>query len=168
VSQVVNSLAIASGTEPLSVEGSPTAEQVPDVCSCIALRQATRHVTRLYDDLLAPIGLGINQYSILSRLDRLGPKALQELAELLVMDRSTLGHLLRPLETRKLVKIKPSPHDRRVRVISLTDSGVALIKRARPLWAKAERRFEAAFGAENADKLRTVLRQVTLVEFDHG
>jgi DNA-binding MarR family transcriptional regulator len=158
---------MSSSAETLSGDASPIAEPVPDVCSCIALRQATRHVTRLYDDLLAPIGLGINQYSILSRLDRLGPKALQELAELLVMDRSTLGHLLRPLETRKLVKIKPSPHDRRVRVISLTDSGVALIKRARPLWAKAERRFEVAFGVENADKLRAVLKQVIMVEFEY-
>jgi DNA-binding MarR family transcriptional regulator len=162
---MVNSLAMGSTAE--TPREGRSAEPVPDVCSCIALRQATRHVTRLYDDLLAPIGLGINQYSILSRLDRLGPKALQELAELLVMDRSTLGHLLRPLETRKLVKIKPSPHDRRVRVISLTDSGVALIKRARPLWAKAERRFETAFGAENADKLRAVLKQVIMVEFEH-
>jgi len=28
------------------------------------------------------------------------------------MDRSTLGHLLRPLETRRLVKISPSKDDR--------------------------------------------------------
>lgn len=32
-------------------------------CNCSALRQAARHVTRLYDGELAPLGLGLNQYS---------------------------------------------------------------------------------------------------------
>ena len=70
----------------------------PEVCNCAALRQAARRVTKLYDDALAPIGLGANQFSILARLSLVGPRTIQDLARLLVMDRSTLGHLLRPLE----------------------------------------------------------------------
>jgi DNA-binding MarR family transcriptional regulator len=140
-------------------------DATPEICSCSALRQAARHVTRLYDDSLAPVGLGLNQYSILSKLARSGPKILQDLATLLVMDRSTLGHLLRPLEARGLVKINPSKDDRRQRIISLTAAGTALINKAKPLWAKAERRFERIFGAGNARDLRTVLKQVATTEF---
>src|SRR6267143_6983354 len=83
-----------------------------EICNCAALRQAARRVTRLYDEVLAPIGLGVNQYSILARLNRVGPSTIQELARLLVMDRSTLGHLLRPLEKRGLVTLKISDQDR--------------------------------------------------------
>ncbi len=78
----------------------------PEVCNCAALRQAARRVTRLYDEALAPTGLGANQYSILVRLSG-GPSTIQELAQRLVMDRSTLGHLLRPLEKRGLVRTQP-------------------------------------------------------------
>jgi len=73
-------------------------ELEPEVCNCAALRQAARRVTKLYDDALAPTRLGVNQYSILSRLSHVGPSTIQALAQLLVMDRSTLGHLLRPLD----------------------------------------------------------------------
>ncbi len=141
---------------------------VPEICSCAALRQAARHVTRLYDDALAPAGLGLNQFSILAKLGRSGPSSLQELAALLVMDRSTLGHLLRPLAARRLVKIGASREDRRQRVLSLTPAGSTLVAKARPLWAQAERRFERVIGADDARSLRAVLKQVATAPFLHA
>jgi DNA-binding MarR family transcriptional regulator len=139
---------------------------VPESCSCSALRQASRHVTRLYDEALAPTGLGINQYAILSKLDRFGAQTLQALAERLVMDRSTLGHLLRPLETRGLATIRVGEKDRRHRLIALTPAGTALMVDARKLWIEAERRFQAAFGPGESLTLRTALKQVTTIAFD--
>jgi DNA-binding MarR family transcriptional regulator len=143
-------------------------DATPEICSCSALRQAARHVTRFYDEALGPAGLGLNQYSILSKLSRFGPKAVQDLAQLLVMDRSTLGHLLRPLEARGLVEMGVSNADKRQRVIALTASGIALLDEAKPLWAKAEKRFEGIYGAENASALRVALKQVTMIEFGHA
>jgi len=141
---------------------------LPEVCSCSALRQAARHVTRLYDGALAPAGLGLNQYSILAKLDRHGPRSLQDLAALLVMDRSTLGHLLRPLTTRRLVKISRSEDDGRQRIIALTPAGASLLQAAKPLWAKAERQFQHAFGADAALDLRVTLKRVTTTELGHA
>lgn len=133
----------------------------PEICSCSALRQAARHVTRFYDDILAASGLSLNQYAILAKLDRFGASTLQDLANLLVMDRSTLGHLLQPLEKRRLVAISVGETDRRARVIALTSAGTALFEQAKPLWARAERLFEQAFGADETLRLRTMLKQVT-------
>jgi len=140
----------------------------PETCSCSALRQASRHVTRLYDEALAPAGLGINQYAILSKLGRFGPQTLQSLAERLVMDRSTLGHLLRPLEARGLAASRAGELDRRQRLIALTPAGAALMAQARTLWQEAERRFQTAFGADESLALRTALKQVTTIAFDHA
>ncbi len=134
-------------------------------CSCSALRQASRHLTKLYDHALAPIGLSLNQYAILSRLERLGPKTLQELADTLVMDRSTLGHLLRPLDERGLLSISPSAEDRRQRIIALTEAGTALVLAARPLWAEAEQQFQRLYGVDQARDLRSALKQVTRTTF---
>lgn len=137
----------------------------PEICNCTALRQAARRVTKIYDDALAPIGLGVNQFSILARLNLAGPSTIQDLARLLVMDRSTLGHLLRPLEKRGFVKLDVSEQDRRSRTIALTPAGKAIIARARPRWNAAQRRFESAFGEEAALELRAVLKEIATAEF---
>ena len=140
-------------------------EIVPETCTCSALRQATRHLTRLYDDALATLGLGINQYSILSKLERHGPQTLNGLAERLVMDRSTLGRLLRPLEERGLVTVCIAETDRRHRCITLTDAGAALMREARPLWLIAENAFQSAFGTDPALDLRVALKRATTISF---
>ena len=137
----------------------------PEVCNCSALRQAARRVTRLYDDALAPTGLGVNQYSILARLGRVGPSRLQDLARLLVMDRSTLGHLLRPLEKRGFVRLRVSEQDGRSRVTELLPAGRAALAKGRPLWAQAQRRFASAFGEEGALDLRTILKTIAMADF---
>jgi DNA-binding MarR family transcriptional regulator len=137
----------------------------PEICNCGALRQAARRVTKLYDDALAPIGLGVNQFSILARLSLVGPSTIQDLARLLVMDRSTLGHLLRPLEKRGFVKLVVSEQDRRSRMVTLTSAGKAAVGKGRPRWAAAQRRFESIFGKEAALELRAVLKEVATAEF---
>jgi DNA-binding MarR family transcriptional regulator len=140
-------------------------EVEPEVCTCLALRQAARRVTRLYDDALAPMGLGVNQYSILARLGRVGPSRIQDLARLLVMDRSTLGHLLRPLEKRGLVRLKVSEQDGRSRVAALTPAGRAALAKGHPLWAQAQRRFASVFGEKSALDLRAILKKVAMADF---
>jgi DNA-binding MarR family transcriptional regulator len=137
----------------------------PETCNCAALRQAARRVTRLYDEALTPVGIGVNQFSILSRIARIGPSSVQELAQTLVMDRSTLGHLLRPLEERGLVKLSVSPEDRRGRVVMLTAAGKALLSQAHPLWERAQRRFKASFGRDPAARLRQTLKRIATSDF---
>ncbi len=70
----------------------------PEVCNCLALRQAARHVTQFYDQHLASSGLRTTQYSILVKLRLEGPMTINALAKRLVMDRTTLGRNILPLE----------------------------------------------------------------------
>lgn len=140
----------------------------PESCSCVALRQAARHLTRLYDEALAPAGIGVNQYSITATLERHGPQHLQALADRLTMDRSTLGHLLKPLTARAWVEVGVASTDRRHRLIALTSEGKAINARARPLWAEVEQRFARAFGAEEAVALRQTLKHVALIDLAGG
>ena len=43
----------------------------PEECNCFVVRSAARHVTQLYDQLLAPVELHVTQFSILAKLKRL-------------------------------------------------------------------------------------------------
>jgi hypothetical protein len=63
----------------------------PEDCNCFAVRSAARHVTQLYDQLLAPVGLRITQFSILAKLKRRGPLTINALGDDILMDRTTLG-----------------------------------------------------------------------------
>lgn len=123
------------------------------------MRQAARQITQFYDTALAECGLRITQYSVLAVLDRLGPSTVQEVADEMVMDRSTLGHNLRPLEREGLVVLGVDEQDRRTRRLQLTSKGRRRLAAARPLWKKAQQRFESRFGSDGAG-LRRLLRRV--------
>jgi DNA-binding MarR family transcriptional regulator len=73
-------------------------------CNCFAVRAAARHVTQFYDQVLAPAGLRVTQFSILARLKRLGPLTINTLARDMVMDRTTLGRNILPLERDGLIR----------------------------------------------------------------
>ena len=47
-------------------------EAKPELCNCLAMRQAARHVTQFYDAFLLAAGLRTTQFSILAKLRRVG------------------------------------------------------------------------------------------------
>ncbi len=138
----------------------------PDLCNCLAIRKAARHVTSFYDARLAPSGLTTPQFSVLARLRARGPSTINELAEDLVMDRTTLGRNLRPLERDGLLAIATDPADRRRRALTLTEEGETRLAAARPLWVAAQRDFADRFGAEAAVALRTTLAALVATDLD--
>jgi DNA-binding MarR family transcriptional regulator len=106
------------------------------------------------------VGIKSTQFSILSEVDHgsvSGPVTMCELATAMVMDRSTLGHNLKPLERDQLIVLRLSAEDRRKRHVELTKKGRSMLMKARRLWRHAEGRFETIFGKEPAAELRAVL-----------
>jgi len=134
-----------------------------NACTCGSLRKASRRISQFYDTALAPVGIKSTQYSILSEVDRgslEGPVTMCELATAMVMDRSTLGHNLKPLERDDLVVLRLSADDRRKRYVELTKKGRSILQRSRRLWRHAEGRFEKIFGKQPAAELRAVLLSI--------
>ena len=130
-------------------------------CSCSALRMAARRVSQAYDAALAPEGLTVSQFALLSTLanqaEGVAPPTVCALADALALDRTTLGHNLRPLERDGFVLVEPDACDRRVRRIRLTAAGHAKRNRCLPLWRATQDRFDTAFGLARADALRADL-----------
>jgi DNA-binding MarR family transcriptional regulator len=144
----------------------PADAALPSDCNCLAVRSAARHVSQFYDQVLAPSGLRTTQFSILAKLARLGALTINGLAADMVMDRTTLGRNVLPLQRDGLVKIAPDPADRRAKRLHLTRRGEKRLAAARTAWAAAQDGFEIAFGPTRSAELRAMLRAVVATEFD--
>jgi DNA-binding MarR family transcriptional regulator len=131
-------------------------------CNCSALRKASRRLSQLYDAALAPSGLRVTQFGVLVEIERCGktPPTIRELAETLVMDQSTLGQNLRPLDREGLVTLEADANDGRRRRVKLTRAGRSRLEAARPLWREVQARFEQRFGEQPARELRVTLMNI--------
>jgi DNA-binding MarR family transcriptional regulator len=136
----------------------------PEDCNCLAVRQAARHITQFYDQLLAPSGVRTTQFSILAKLRRLGPMTINALAAEMVMDRTTLGRNILPLERDGLVAVEQGSRDRRSKELRLTKAGEARFRAGMKGWLEAQRQFEKAFGAERTADMRALLHAVAATD----
>jgi DNA-binding MarR family transcriptional regulator len=137
----------------------------PEECNCFAVRAAARHMSQSYDQFLASTGLRTTQFSILARLKRKGPLTINTLAEDMVMDRTTLGRNILPLQRDGLIRIEPAASDRRAKMLHLTKAGEKRLQAALKGWSQAQARFETVFGVERAVDLRILLRAAAASEF---
>ena len=137
-------------------------------CNCLALRQAARRLTQFYDRCLAPTGLRTTQFSILAKLHWLGPMTINALARELVMDRTTLGRNMLPLEREGLIAIEDSAVDRRSKELRLTRKGGERLRAGLKPWREAQTQFTKIFGEERAANLRRELHALASSELASG
>ena len=114
----------------------------PTPCLCNALRQASRAVSRLYDEELRGAGLRTTQYSLLGHLSHAGEVRQRDLGGMTSLDETTLTRNLRPLIDSGWVAIG-SGEDRREKLVRLTKAGAAKLRNARPAWARAQKRMRS-------------------------
>jgi DNA-binding MarR family transcriptional regulator len=134
--------------EPPKVAASP--------CLCNALRQASRAVSRLYDDELRSLGLRTTQYSLLRHLRHAGAVRQRDLGGLTSLDETTLTRNLRPLIDAGWVAVGAGA-DRREKLVRLTEAGVAKLRQARPAWDRAQERLRSLLPDAAWSELLTVL-----------
>jgi DNA-binding MarR family transcriptional regulator len=136
----------------------------PEDCNCLAARQAARHITQFYDHFLASSGLRTTQFSILAKLRRLGSMTINTLAAEMVMDRTTLGRNILPLERDGLIAIEQGSRDRRSKELRVTAAGEARFQAGMKGWVQAQRQFEKAFGAKRTTDMRALLQAVAATD----
>jgi DNA-binding MarR family transcriptional regulator len=131
-------------------------------CIVAAMRAATRRLTQLYDEAMAPTGLRITQFHILSELNRRSadPPTVGELAEILIMERSALGQTLRLLARDGFIDLGEDERDGRRRPVKLTRKGKDKVASGRRHWAGAHEKFGQFFGDRQLVRLRETLRGI--------
>jgi DNA-binding MarR family transcriptional regulator len=150
----------ATSTQAITLSVPPAGR-----CNGTAIRRAMRRVSQIYDEALAPCGLRSTQKSVLDSIARAGRPTMGELAASLVLDRSALAHNIKPLEREGLVEVVAAEHDKRTRLVALTEAGRAKLAQSVPLWEKAQHRFERVFGEEKAREFRATLDYIASPDF---
>jgi DNA-binding MarR family transcriptional regulator len=139
----------AKNTQPLSTP-----------CLCLALRRASRAVSRIYDEEMRCVGLRTTQFSILRLLRDAGEVRQCDLGEVTVHEQTTLTRNLRPLMEAGWVAVRPG-EDRREKWLKITRKGLAKLEEADPQWARAQERMKSLLPESVWQNLMTVLPDVT-------
>ncbi|WP_370152665.1 MarR family winged helix-turn-helix transcriptional regulator [Ferrovibrio sp.] len=93
---------------------------------CFALYAASNAMTRLYRDLLEPLGLTYPQYLAMLVLWEQAPLNVKTLGERLQLDSGTLTPMLKRMEQAGLVTRRRDPADERQLQVALTPAGAAM------------------------------------------
>lgn len=143
-----------------SVPTTAECEEMAVNCVSHNLRRASRAMTQLYDAYFDEIGLKATQYTVLSALawseDK--PLPIGELAEILVLDQSSLSRNLAVLERLELITLEPSKVDRRERIVHLTKDGRTMVARGFPIWKKVQAVVSAAVEGGIEEQMRSLRR----------
>lgn len=125
-------------------------------CCCFNLRKITRSVTQYFDRHLDPSGIRATQFTLLIALSSTNAKTLTEIAEGLVMDRTTLTRNLKPLEKLGFISTVQTV-DKRSKAYILTEKGREVLAKAVPLWREAQQHVVSNFGDERYQNILTEL-----------
>jgi DNA-binding MarR family transcriptional regulator len=82
------------------------------------------------------------------------------LSAVIAFDRSTLGNVIERLEAKKLIERKPSAGDKRVKLLTLTKAGAALLRDIAPAVAQAQVRMLQPLKASDRKALMALMSQL--------
>jgi len=137
--------------------------KVSATCLGMHVRLASRVLTQVYDAAFRSVGLVLNQFTLLVAIHQLEPTPIKSLAQELSTDQTTLTRNLKLLENNGLLKIVPG-EDRRIKLVSLTDEGRAILAQAIPLWEQAQTKIMQHFSEQKGQTLLALLSEVKEVK----
>jgi len=132
-------------------------------CYNLAMRQADRVLTGVYNAYLSDIGLKITQFSVLRSLYYLKTCSQKELEKVLLLEQATLTRNLQPLLRNGWVKREPCVDDGRIWLISLTDDGLSLFKQAEKSWQAAQKKIEGVLGQDILMQLMDASKKIVSI-----
>ncbi|MGI4832453.1 MAG: MarR family winged helix-turn-helix transcriptional regulator [Janthinobacterium lividum] len=108
---------------------------------CFPVYALSRLVTKVYQPLLAPLGLTYPQYLVMLLLWEHRELAVKDIGQKLLLDTGTLTPLLKLLEQRQLLSRRRDPRDERSVLIALRPAGAALHEQARQIPTQLGERY---------------------------
>ena len=134
----------------------------------IALLRARETVMEPIREMQASSGINEQKWRVLRILEEQGPMELSHLARDACLLLSSLTRMIRPMEDEGLVTRSTPPDDRRKSVLTVTETGVALIKAHAPTSAGILQRIEAAYGKDRLETLLDLLEDLQKIDLPRG
>ncbi len=128
-------------------------------CICFNVRRASKVITAIYERMFKPVGITAPQGTLLASIRELGPLTVNELAEAIATDRTTLTRNLKILERDGLIDLKPG-EDKRVKKVVITEQGLKKSNQASALFKAFQQQLNQSVGQERIDALCQELSEV--------
>jgi DNA-binding MarR family transcriptional regulator len=123
-------------------------------------------VTQFFDNALEPAGIRAPPFTFLISLASVPAGTLTEMANNLVMDRTTLTRNLKPLEKLGLIESKHA-RDKRSKAYAVTEQGRKIISQSIPLWKVAQHKIVFQLKEPRFNALLVELAAVTQIITDN-
>ena len=133
-------------------------------CTCISLRRAANHISKLYDHELYALDIKITQYSVLKNIHDLGNPTANNLSRRLDLERTTVLRNLDKLKKMDLISYEKKDIDK-IKVISLTVNGERKLNEAKVIWEKTQQKFLNAFGLNNKNQFDLFMNTISKLNF---
>jgi DNA-binding MarR family transcriptional regulator len=137
-------------------------DRIARECLAVRARILNRAVTNLYDRALRPLGMKVSQMNILVATAMFGVARPGQICDALHMDASTLSRNAERMMAQGWLEVVPGD-DGRAQPLRVTTQGMKLLKRATPLWERAQAQARTILGergvtllVESAGKLKNV------------
>lgn len=131
----------------------------------LSIAEKLSRVSRLWkmvaDRELEPLNLTYPRWTALWKLYRLGDNVSQKhLAEALEIELASLMRTLKLLEEQSLVSRRCCDHDKRARIVTLTDEGKALLTQMEDRILQVRRKLLSGISDEEQNKMSLILEQM--------
>jgi len=134
-------------------------------CACFNFRKTARALTQFYDTGLHSSGVRATQFAVLVGIAKCEPAPIGRLAQVLVLDRTTLSRSLRLLRARRLIGVSPRSAMRQ-RFVTLLPAGWKALARSLPLWRETQQILVGQIGEEYWNSLQKQLDKLSALALD--
>ena len=133
----------------------PVTADLTDTAYCLAFtfRRTARAVTKAYDAALAPFRLRSSQFAILVTVAKTQPVAVGDLANMLLVDPSTLSRGLLLMQRQRLVAVSGRSVMRQ-RFVTLSPQGARKLHDSIPRWRKVQAQLINLLGSNHWKELQ--------------
>ena len=111
----------------------------------LRLRRITTYFSLLYEDALSNSTITPVQFEVMLYIDSSSPCSITDVAQFMVVDKSTSSRVLRGIQERGLIGIDPDKEDRRRKRVFLTSVGKSLVDRHKQDWLLVEKSICAKY-----------------------
>lgn len=105
----------------------------------LRLRRVTSYVNMMYEEALENNKLTPVQFEVLLYVDSCAPCSVSDVAQFMVVDKSTSSRVLRGIQDKGLIEVDHDAEDRRRRRVSLTEEGKDLVDSGKKQWLQIEK-----------------------------
>lgn len=132
----------------------------PQLCINAKVRKLHRILNNVYQARINPLGLRGSMLSILFIIGKNKGVNQKQIAEMLVLDQSTVSRDIKKLAKKGWVNISKGD-DTRATKLSISTSGFELLEEVSPIWEKTHKQMEALLGEHNINQINNLIAAVS-------